>query len=394
MQNNRNTRQRWICSLYTLLLFVFSGTALSACFSKASNPYKTFVSQQSCDQRFSGRSGGKVRWQGADNAQSVLLPNGRLLWMYSDSFVGEEKDGRRHNAHMINNTIGIQDKADCTAPVRFYWKRRSSTQKKPKAFFLPSSGRGFFWPGSGVMAGKTLLAIMLWREKNPTPKDVFDGASPLGSRLLAIKNPTASPDQWTWKELALPSTPGHKLALGLGVWPSRTVPGWFFVLGSQEKGAGITDITLHRFRWNKSKTNIEQFQTYHGQKGWKAGLQTDGTVLFQGASQTSVMWDEARKQYLAFYGRGWGGLYLRTSKTLTQGWSKEVLFYRFPEWSRHSSIFCGTAALHPALPGAQEPWVTNVCNSTDFWKVAPDLSLYIPITGRLRWTDALKKKLK
>jgi hypothetical protein len=48
-------------------------------------------------------------WIGADGAFSVSLSPRRTLWLFSDTWVGKVRDGRRTDATVVNNTVGVQE---------------------------------------------------------------------------------------------------------------------------------------------------------------------------------------------------------------------------------------------------------------------------------------------
>ncbi len=43
-------------------------------------------------------------WRGADGAVTIDLENGKILWLFSDTFIDTEGTGKRTNSKMINNT--------------------------------------------------------------------------------------------------------------------------------------------------------------------------------------------------------------------------------------------------------------------------------------------------
>src|SRR5271169_1245436 len=47
-------------------------------------------------------------WIGADGDYSIPLKADTTLWLFSDTFVGKVKDGKRLDAVMINNSIALQ----------------------------------------------------------------------------------------------------------------------------------------------------------------------------------------------------------------------------------------------------------------------------------------------
>ncbi|NQT78760.1 MAG: hypothetical protein HQ565_13695 [Bacteroidetes bacterium] len=75
-------------------------------------------------------------WRGADGAASIDLENGKILWLFSDTFIDIQGTGKRSNSKMINNSIAIQEGHELEwAEISFYHK---GTQKKPKGFCLLS----------------------------------------------------------------------------------------------------------------------------------------------------------------------------------------------------------------------------------------------------------------
>jgi hypothetical protein len=68
----------------------------------------------------------KDGWTGGDGAVSVPLPHGRNLWLFSDTWVGKVKDGRRFDATIVNNTAAIQDGNDKNPEMRFYIRRAAN----------------------------------------------------------------------------------------------------------------------------------------------------------------------------------------------------------------------------------------------------------------------------
>jgi hypothetical protein len=47
-------------------------------------------------------------WIGADGAYSVVPSPKRILWLFSDTWVGKIRGGRRTDATIVNNTVGVR----------------------------------------------------------------------------------------------------------------------------------------------------------------------------------------------------------------------------------------------------------------------------------------------
>ena len=99
-------------------------------------------------------------WIGADGNYSVPLSDDTILWLFSDTWIGEVKDGKRVGPHLINNSIGIQRGTNpATASVDFFYGRDKNG--KAEAFIKPKHGRGYFWLfGAAIESGYVWLAVI------------------------------------------------------------------------------------------------------------------------------------------------------------------------------------------------------------------------------------------
>src|SRR4029450_2263106 len=59
------------------------------------------------------------RWTGADSTASVLLPDGRIVWLFSDTLLGavNADHSRPRNSPFINNSMVVQDGSAPTATL-------------------------------------------------------------------------------------------------------------------------------------------------------------------------------------------------------------------------------------------------------------------------------------
>lgn len=61
------------------------------------------------------------RWLGGDGAFSTDLGNGRVLWMFGDSFVAPKAGATRGQSAFIRNSVAIQTGYDPShASIKFY----------------------------------------------------------------------------------------------------------------------------------------------------------------------------------------------------------------------------------------------------------------------------------
>jgi hypothetical protein len=105
---------------------------------------------------------GDRAWLGGDAAFSVDLGQGRVLWLFGDSFVSPDASGSRSGAAMPRNTIAIQHGYDPTqATIDFHYRRDPSGT--PTAFFASQGDGTWLWPGPGARLGGVLVLFLCRR---------------------------------------------------------------------------------------------------------------------------------------------------------------------------------------------------------------------------------------
>ena len=79
-------------------------------------------------------------WTGADSTYSVRLPDGRTLWLFSDTFLGTVRPDRSRprDSPMVNNTLVVQDGRNLVT-------LHGGTPEQPAAFFTPSQAGSWYW---------------------------------------------------------------------------------------------------------------------------------------------------------------------------------------------------------------------------------------------------------
>ena len=129
-------------------------------------------------------------WIGGDGAHSVALDAQRTLWLFSDTWVGSVRHGKRTNATIVNNTVAIQEGRGKDAKVQFIVRRDDSD--KPVAFVAPADRRGWYWLNAGASSGGRLYLFLAQMEraqmeKGRIPALSISAASASGSALWIIR---------------------------------------------------------------------------------------------------------------------------------------------------------------------------------------------------------------
>jgi hypothetical protein len=137
------------------------------------------------------------RWLGADGAYSVDLGNGRVLWIFSDTFVARKAGDDRRHAEFVHNTVAIQSGYDPSqATIKFYWRTRRGS---PSEIFA-SEGQAWMWPSAGIRIGNRLL-LFSGRIASDSAKDSLGFKSVVWNAYWVI-NPDDKPSAWKLKAAA------------------------------------------------------------------------------------------------------------------------------------------------------------------------------------------------
>lgn len=318
-------------------------------------------------------------WIGADGDYSVTIGKGKVLWLFSDTWVGKVRDGHRVEASMVNNTIGVQ--ASAKAPAEFYL--RKTEEGKAVSQIVPSEGHGWFWLQSGCYAGGTLFQF-LNEVEHTDDKGVFSFRS-TGLWLGVTPNPNDDPNTWQTKQIRLTNTlfqPDRTLVWGA----SSMIDGnWAYIYGTDEhRKDGQIDRSMTLARVPKTMVDDVSRWEYFDGKVWAKSFAAAAPLADQIATEYSV----------ARFGRGY--LEVTTENGLSPKivgryaehpwgpWSTAATLYTCPEMGTTKNVFTYAAKAHPSLSAGDEVVVTYAVNSFDFWEVARNADLYWPKFVRLR----------
>jgi hypothetical protein len=94
-------------------------------------------------------------WTGGDGAFSVRLEDGRIAWIFGDSFIGGVlPDGRRSpDWHMVRNTVVVQSGTCLSTAI-------GGTAQAPTALLRPADPSAWYWPQTAVADGNLLHLVM------------------------------------------------------------------------------------------------------------------------------------------------------------------------------------------------------------------------------------------
>jgi hypothetical protein len=315
-------------------------------------------------------------WIGADGDFTVALTNGLTLWLFSDTFVGEVRDGHRVRATMINNSAALQRGINpANARVDFFYSTSSNGQ--PASLITPTDGKGWFWLSDGAMVGGKLFLFLAQIERTDA-KSVF-GFRQIGTWLGEVSNPFAPPTQWNIVQSRIPFAKfgaDENCSFGSALLATN---GFIYIFGTREpKNAGKNMILARAPETSLNDFAAWEFRTHDD---WSTNAETAADICDGVASEYSVSWLPSLRRFVLIYTEN--GLSEKIlSRTATQPWgewSAPTVIYRCPEAKMGNQVFCYAAKAHPMLStGTNDLVVTYAANSFEFAQVVNDTRLYWP----------------
>jgi hypothetical protein len=325
---------------------------------------------------WNARFAGKEGWVGGDGVYSVVLGPRRVLWLFDDTLLGKVKDGRRDEAVMVNNTVGVQAGHGPQTAIRFVAGK--GKDGKPAAVFTPADGKGWFWPQAGVRVGGRLF-VFLAQVDRTKGQGVF-AFRYIGQWLAVVDNPDDDPPAWRVKQHRMPFAdfgPGRARSWGSAVLADG---GQLYVYGYEEKGQGIGRRRLTLARVPARKLADFTAWRFRTAAGWSARPQ-DAAALADGlATEFSVSQVPGGKGYVAVYTEnGLSDRIVGRFAAAPEGpWSSPVLLYKCPEMARDKGVFCYAAKAHPWAATGKELVISYCVNAWQFARLFRDETVYRP----------------
>lgn len=316
-------------------------------------------------------------WIGADGNYSVAVSDERVLWFFSDTWLGTVAHGHRTNATLINNSIGVQTGRGAAARVEFFWN--TNEQRRPTAFITPLDGRGWFWPVGGAMTGGR-LSFLLWQmEKAPGPAAF--GFRHAAVWLGEVENPLDPPPRWRVTQTKLPFTEistNRHFILGAAVLAQKD---FLYVFGTEDRpGAKNFGRRMVLARAPLDAVNDFERWRFFSDGEWVNDFHR-ATPLAPGmASEYSVTPLEATGGFVVV---GHDVLLsprivARTAPHPWGPWSPPVGLFESPEAGWKKGIFCYSGKAHPELASGGELVLTYAANASTLQDVLHDARLYWP----------------
>jgi len=321
---------------------------------------------------------GDAHWVGADDAYSVDLGQGRILWLFADTLIDPTGHHQRNEAVMIHNSVGIQQGSNpAHASISFFWKRSS---KGGPASFFEEDGQDYFWPGDGILV-KGRLFVFLMRVR---PSDKGLGFEVFDWDVVRVDHPDMPASEWHFDRL---DTPHNDFGVIVGSSSVLRSGDFVYAFGSREPGGPHS---MYLVRWPVkafAQGALDGIQWWKGENmGWVSRSDLQGRpepVFKNGQTELTVHFDCREGRYRCIQGIGFGAAPIgsRTAEALTGPWTNPCVICRPPEMTLpHIMIYA--VKEHPELTGA-DVVITYATNSLNFADLKRNPSLYYPRFVRL-----------
>jgi hypothetical protein len=310
-------------------------------------------------------------WVGSDDAYSIDLGNGRVLWLFGDTFITYDPRRSRQGSIMIRNSIAVQTGYDpSTAQMDFYWPL---VDYLPRSFF-PERGDLWYWPGHGVrLEDRVIVFLMVVRKASGGLGFATEGWAAV--KLTGIDGP---PEEW---ELTWLDTPANDFGVLISGGAMREGD-YVYVYSVQEPSHDI-----YLVRWPVTEVLADDLARPQWWTGDEVGWVVQGDLaalpapLYTGGqTEFTVHHDPALQQYLGIQTVGFpqADLAFRLAPAPTGPWSAATTFHRPEEYDIEDvMIYAGKA--HPELEGEGADLIlTYATNSLSQTNLMSDNRLYYP----------------
>jgi hypothetical protein len=343
----------------------------------AGGPEPPAVAKAEIDAALEARFRRTDGWIGADGAFSVALSETRAVWLFSDTWVGSIRDGKRKPVGLVNNSVGVQDGAGADMKVTF--AIRKDSEGKHQAIFVPPDGKGWFWLFGGYYAGGK-LHIFLPRMEKSGAGGAF-GFKGMDLWLGSVSNPLDDPTKWkiTYKEVPFAQfDKSPRRSFGSAV---MRIEKFAYIYGYEETpGKPFSTRKLLLARAPADRLDDFDSWRFYANGQWKADVKDAAPSIDGLGTEFSVGYYSGLKKYLlvttenALSDRITG----RFADSPEGPWSEAAVLYTCPEMKADRRAFTYAGKAHPHLSSDRDVVITYAVNSYDFAPVINNAELYWP----------------
>lgn len=302
-------------------------------------------------------------WIAADATYSILLPDGRTLWLFGDTFIGEvdENNAIVPGSKFIRNSAVIQDGEQLA--TLFTGSRSNPSDYIPTAH--PDST--WYWPDHGVVDNDTLRIFQAKFRHIENGSDGFNFEH-AGNDIANFSYPDLE---------FINTVQVHAHQVNGVLYGDRVLEdsSYLYIYGRGYDNPEVNIPYPHVARCSKGELMFQEWEYYNG-SGWSDDPQDTKRINeFQVSQQYSV--STHRGKYILLTQDIWlsPNIWSFTSHTPVGPWEGKKLLYRTPETEQ--AMFTYNAWAHPQFDRNGEMLISYNTNG-DFWSIFDNVELYRP----------------
>lgn len=341
-------------------------------------------------------------WFGADGIFSIPLSgvdksnnegNDSTLLLFSDTYIGEVKDGKPVNDTMVNNTIAYIKGNDADVS-KIHFQYNKDAKGRPISFFTPNTSTAakpqLFWLGDGFInkeMNNTLYLFGYTVER--TGAGVFDFIEPAVS-IIAVpyKNKLEFNKQ---RQIETPLHINNKLGegnMGAGIlvnttWSGAVNPdGYVYVYGCIGNDKNLIAARVQPKDFEKLDA-----WTYWNGITWSTNKDDMKPITNGVSNELSVTSMQNGKYILVFQEMGLSDkVGVRIGDSPVGPFSDIITVWTAPEWQK--GLWTYNAKAHPNLSKPGELLISYNTITPDFWNdIQKDATIYHPRFFKLKFED-------
>ncbi|MET0418122.1 MAG: fibronectin type III domain-containing protein, partial [Actinoplanes sp.] len=359
---------RWLlCGWAALLLLAATGAAGPSAAPTAMGGGMSAKALSAMFQRYGDTSGD---WLGADRTASVPLPDGRLLWLFSDTFLGRPApDGSRpRSSSFIHNSAIVQDGDRLDTIV-------GGTPSRPDSLVGTDADDEYHWIGDASVRGDSVQVLVnRYRLTGDGPLD----HALTGTALASFALPELAPRD------VRPLPLGDRVSWGSEVLPDGD---FTYVYGTEAAGQ-MKFAHLARVRG----TDLSGAWEFSTGTGWSARV-TDSRRLLSGVGTSYGVKRIDGKYVLVTHENNLmfsADFVAYTADQPTGPFTGPHYLFRAPESEAGHIVY--DADLHTELAGPGRLLVSYNVNDLDEAVAYADASIYRPRFFETEWPPATPKR--
>lgn len=291
-------------------------------------------------------------WNGGDGAYSLLLPDGRILWSFGDSFYGQVDPERNRDGNknvMVRNAFLVQENKQSdklTSLNPGYLEHTKSLLKVKEA----DESLIWYWPLDATVCKDELQMVLMRMKKT--------GEGMWGFAGTAVDVALFSLPEIKLKNIICNKVSGD-LPYGSAIWEDDN--GYTYLYGCTRNG--LTTL-LHVARVpDRNLTNVWQF--WNGNK-WQS--EPSDFPIHREVSSMFSIWKENDKYFLLTKESNLGRkIFLFESDGPLGPFINRKLIYEVPEEHGAGNMFSYNAVVHPELSTPGELVISYSINTHNFW---------------------------